>query len=82
MKWIHSSVRGIYFVDDLNLDGERFSLVTLLTFMGIKIFFSVYCGHAFTTGCKTCCSDMIFVFGGDFCMPVAMEPEFPWWLTP
>ena len=39
MNWVHSSVRGIYFVDDLNLDGERFSLVTLLAFMGIKIFF-------------------------------------------
>ena len=38
MNWVHSSVRGIYLVDDLNLDGERFSLVTLLTFMGIKFF--------------------------------------------
>ena len=44
MNWVHSSVRGIYLVDDLNLDGERFSLVTLLTFMGIKFFFPCTAG--------------------------------------
>ena len=44
MNWVHSSVRGIYLVDDLNLDGERFSLVTLLTFKGIKFFFRVLVG--------------------------------------